>query len=352
MPIERLDYADGGWCEQEYVDGKLHGRWTVYFATGRKSWERDYQRGRKEGYERTWDESGNLREERHYHLGCLHGWWRRWDDNGVEEVIGEFQLGIELSSEKWLAWPHSNWERILPYVRWEPEQFRPQLKAVERKLALPSSCLTRDESCPFRDEFGASYFSYVNLVGAEEDWPTHEGVPLIPLVQIDCRAIPRLPHFLTGVAYLTMFARSDPQEFSDLVIRTYRTGETLRHILPPPGAIVEQPHFMKILPAEATYPHDNDLPRGLRALLEDEQPDSPILKETSGRFSSRFGGWPAWLQESGVYSYGEFVLQLDRFDVETLRGGASAIHYFFLNGSDWTWASESLSPLYHPSGPR
>jgi hypothetical protein len=108
---------------------------------------------------------------------------------------------------------------------------------------------------------------------------------------------------------------------------------------------------MNIGPVQASYPYANDLPPGLRVLLEDEMPDSPILKGNEDRFSSRFGGWPDWLQESGVYSYCEFVLQVDRLDVPTLRGGSSAVHYFFFDGKDWVWASESLSPLYTPSGP-
>ena len=56
----------------------------------------------------------------------------------------------------------------------------------------------------------------------------------------------------------------------------------------------------------------------------------------------------------GLITNGRVLMQdrkIDRLDVPTLRGGDSAVHYFFREGADWTWASESLSPAYFPSGP-
>lgn len=353
MLVKRLDYNDGGWCEQEYEDGKLHGRWTVYYPSGNKNWERQYQRGRQEGYERNWDEQGCLREEKAYHLGVLHGLWREWDADGTESIVGDFRFGRELEFyERYTPPPHSNWERVWPYWTWEPALFRSQIKEVEHKLAVPACSLKRDSSRPFRDEFGASYFSYVNLLGSKEQWPTSGGVPLIPLLQIDCRALECRPHYLMGVAFLTMFARHDPvQQNRDLVIRTYGAGDDTRHVKPPQESIAEQPHFMQIGPPWPSYPDDNDLPPGLRVFLEDEMPDSPLLKKREDRFSTRFSGWPSWIQWSTVDPYGELVLQVDRLDIATLRGGDSALHYFFVDQTGWTWASESLSPLYTPSGP-
>jgi antitoxin component YwqK of YwqJK toxin-antitoxin module len=65
--IRTIRYADGRWCEQQYVDGKLHGTWTVFFADGAKEWERQHARDRKEGYFRRWDKAGRLIEEQWYH---------------------------------------------------------------------------------------------------------------------------------------------------------------------------------------------------------------------------------------------------------------------------------------------
>lgn len=51
MPeIRTIRYDDGRWCEQEYVDDKLHGTWTVFYANGQKEWERQHLKGRHEGY--------------------------------------------------------------------------------------------------------------------------------------------------------------------------------------------------------------------------------------------------------------------------------------------------------------
>ncbi len=41
--IRTIRYDDGRRCEQQYVDGKLHGTWTVYFANGQKEWERQHE---------------------------------------------------------------------------------------------------------------------------------------------------------------------------------------------------------------------------------------------------------------------------------------------------------------------
>jgi hypothetical protein len=312
-----------------------------------------YHRDRQEGFERHWDERGRLREESHYHLDQIHGLWRKWDEHGNEEIIGDFLYGNERQNyEKWPPRKHSNYERVFPFWRWEPEQFRAEWNTVASALTLPTWRLVADPNRPFRDETGACYFNYANLGRVDEDWPSHEGVPLVPLVQLDCRGLAPLPHFLEGTEFLTMFARPDPQCREDVVIRTYGPGEPLRPLTPPPTAILQQPAFIAISPAEASYPDHNDLPPGLKALLEDEWPDSPLIQPQSNRFDSRIGGWPGWLQESGVYTYGELMLQLDRLDVPTLRGGDSAVHYFFRDEAVWTWASESLSPAYHPSGPR
>lgn len=353
MPVETTRYEDGGWCEREFADGKLHGRWTVYYPSGKKRWERQYQFGRQEGFERDWDERGNLREEKHYHLGVLHGPCRKWSDGGVEETVRDFLFGW--AKEHFATWPpqpHSNIERLFPFLMWEPGQFRDRYAEVERALALPTWRLVRDEARPFSDELGASYFGHVNLMGANEEWPSVDGAPLLPLVQLDCRGLTPLPHSLQGLAFLTMFARPDPWERNDLVIRTYQTSDALRPIEPPVASIFAKPEFVAVAPAETCFPDWNDLPPGLRAFLEDEFPESPMRKEWEHRYSSRVGGWPAWLQESRVCSYGEFALQLDRFDVPALHGGDCAVHYFFRDGADWTWASESLSPLCDPSGPR
>jgi hypothetical protein len=353
MPGEVTQYDDGGWCERELVEGKLHGRWTVYYPSGSKKWQRQYQFGRQEGPELHWDERGNLREEKHYHCGVLHGPWRTWTCEGAQETVGEFLLGWEKERiEAGPPQPNGSFARIFPYLTWEPEQFRARFQEVERALALPTWRLVRDEVRPFRDEFGASYWGHVNLLGADEEWPSVDGAPLVPLVQLDCRGLAPLPHFLQGVAFLTMFSRPDPWERNDLVIRTYQTNDALRPIEPPVASIFAKPEFLAVGPAETCFPDRNDLPPGLRVFLEDEFPESLVWKEWGHRYSSRIGGWPAWLQESRVYSYGELALQLDCLDVPALHGGDSAVHYFFRDEAGWTWASESLSPLLYPSGPR
>src|ERR1022692_1202260 len=94
MPeIRTIRYDDGRWCEQEYVDGKLHGTWTVFYANGQKEWQRQHSSGRHEGYLRKWDKAGRLIEEMWYHLGVPNGCWKTWDEAGAEKVVGDFYFG-------------------------------------------------------------------------------------------------------------------------------------------------------------------------------------------------------------------------------------------------------------------
>jgi len=70
-----------------------------------------------------------------------------------------------------------------------------------------------------------------------------------------------MPYRLNGVAFLTMFAREEPIENGrDLVIRTDRNDDALKHTRPPAKALLEQPNFIQFGPVEDRYPNHNDLP--------------------------------------------------------------------------------------------
>ena len=123
MPeMRRINYADGRWCEQEYVDGKLHGRWTVYHANGQKNWERQYAQGRQEGYQRTWDKKGRLIEEMWFYLDVLHGRWKKWDKKGVEQIVGDFYFGYSRQAFEETVNPDFN-ALLKPHYGLEPADF-------------------------------------------------------------------------------------------------------------------------------------------------------------------------------------------------------------------------------------
>lgn len=112
--IRTIRYDDGRWCELQYVDGKLHGNWTVFYANGQIEWERQHAKDRKEGYFRRWDATGRLVEEQWYHLNELHGLWKEWDEQSQEEIIGDFLFGYPRAQFEGTVNPDFNRRGSLP----------------------------------------------------------------------------------------------------------------------------------------------------------------------------------------------------------------------------------------------
>jgi hypothetical protein len=340
MEVRRIDYEDGGWCEQQYVDGRLHGFWTVYYPDGRKKWKRQHINGRKEGYYREWDTEGRLREEQFYHLNELHGPWRRWDERGCEKLIGEFSFGREKRHGRVTS---GLWARLFPYWEWEPEQFRGHTAEIEQALARPTCRFCPDETRPFADVFGASYFGYVNVLGVDEEWPEIEGVPFSPILQLDCTQLPFRSDELADVRLVTIFARPDEvsSDFgTDFVLRSYTSADQLVPPLGMCGQSPGRPRFITFLPPEQSYPDPNDLPPGLKVHLEDEEPESPLWTGADWSLRSRVGGWPGWVQFSRVEGMGNFAFQLDSIDVDGWSCGDCTVHYFFRDVNGWAWHQE------------
>jgi antitoxin component YwqK of YwqJK toxin-antitoxin module len=98
---ERIDYDDAGWAEIQYVGDDIDGLWTVYFASGKKNWEREYTSGQQHGYERQWSQDGQLIDEKHFRNGQLHGRWRIWYLNGQLNQESHFENGDQEGQATW-----------------------------------------------------------------------------------------------------------------------------------------------------------------------------------------------------------------------------------------------------------
>ncbi|HEX5244758.1 MAG TPA: hypothetical protein VFW23_15955 [Tepidisphaeraceae bacterium] len=337
-----IHYDDGRRCEQQYEDGELHGLWTVFYPTGQKEWERQHSRGRKEGYYRKWDPSGCLVEEQWYHLDELHGIWREWNESNDEEIVGDFYLGCPRQAFAETINPDFN-TLIKPIYGLEPEEFASRINALVPRMRRESRRLKKLASGPLDLAQRSSFWNHVNLIGAGETWPHFNGVPLFPILQINCAEIELAENPLAGYSFVTLFANSNGSiaDFGeDIVIRAYRPQDKIVSVEPPCDPL-DAP--CKLLAADAvdSFPDENDLPPGLKVFLRESNEKHAILHQDE-KLSSRLGGWPGWLQSGRISSFGKFAFQVDSLDVENWDCGDSTIHYFFLDddASGFSWEQE------------
>lgn len=334
-------YNDGGWCEQEYVDGRLHGRWTVFFPNGNKNWERLYENDRQEGYQRHWNETGDLVEERLYHLGELHGPWRKWDENRREELVGQFYLGYPLTDFEVTCNPEFN-SSIKPSFGLEPSEVAGQIDQLLSKMARPTLRMQKETlEIGFEPSQMGSYWSHVNRLGENEQWPAFDGQPLFPILQLNCDEITIADSPLKQFSLVTLFAVDDiAQKFGeDIVLRAYRSSEKLVPVIPPRQPL-DEPSRLTFVECDSIYPDKNDLPPGVIAYLSDQDQES--IFQHDEKLLSRIGGWPGWLQNSRMAWLDSFVMQVDSLDVEYWNCGDCTVHYFFLDpaGEEFTWGQE------------
>jgi hypothetical protein len=329
--IRTIRYDDGRWCEQQYVDGKLHGTWTVFFADGRKEWERQHARDHKEGYFRRWDKAGRLIEEQWYHLDEPHGRWRRWDEAGREEVVGDFYFG----------YPRQGFDRTLnldfntlikPLYGPEPADFAGRIDKVLPTIRRRSARMKKITQQSLDLRFRGSFWNHVNLLGVGEEWPCFRGDPLFAILQINCADVALKNNPLAEFSFVTLFAATGgvlENLGEDIVARAYGRHEELVEIESPCDPLEALADEM------ISYPGENDLPPGLRVFLEDSgDPEQVLTQQDSEKLNSRLGGWPGWLQSGRLSGFGRFAFQVDSLDLENWDCGDSTIHYFFPNGSE------------------
>ena len=337
--IRTIRYDDGRWCEQQFVDGKLHGTWTVFYANGQKEWERQHAEDRKEGYFRRWDGAGRLIEEQWYHLNELHGRWRRWDEAGQEEIVGDFHFG----------YPRQAFDRtvntdfntvIKPHYGLEPADFAGKMDSLLQKIRRKSIRMKKLMPKPLDLSHPGSFWNHVNLFGKGEEWPHFRGAPLYPILQINCADVTLTDNPLAEFSFVTLFAASGgvlSNLGEDIVIRAFGRDEELVHVEPPCDPL-EAPSRLTLAETITSFPDENDLPPGLKVFLEESGDSEQVLNQDE-KLNSRLGGWPGWLQSGRLSSFGKFAFQVDSLDVENWDCGDCTIHYFFVNGNGISWFS-------------
>jgi hypothetical protein len=343
MPeIRTIRYDDGRRCEQQYVDGKLHGTWTVFYANGRKEWERQHANDRKEGYLRTWDKSGRLIEEMWFHLDELHGRWKRWDEAGHEQVVGDFYFGYPRKVFEETVNTDFN-TLIKPHYGLEPGAFAGKIGSLLATIKRTTIRMKKLTEASLDLSYRGSFWNHVNLLGAGEDWPCYRGDPLFPILQLNCADVDLPDNPLAGFSFITLFAAAGGvlgNLGDDIVVRAYGLEQKLIQVEPPCDPL-EAPSKLSLAEGLTSYPDGNDLPPGLKVFLEESGDSEQVLSQEE-KLNSRLGGWPGWLQSGRLSGFGKFALQVDSLDVENWDCGDCTVHYFFLSrtAGDFSWCQE------------
>jgi len=343
MPeIRTIRYDDGRWCEQEYVDGKLHGTWTVFYANGQKEWQRQHSKGRHEGYLRKWDKTGRLIEEMWYHLGVLHGCWRTWDEAGIEEIVGDFYFGY--LRQAFDETVNADFNAIIkPYYGLEPSAFETRIGDVLSCIRRKTVRMKKVNQQGLDLSQHGSFWNHVNVLGTNEEWPRYEGQPLFPILQINCADVTLKDNPLAEFTFVTLFsAAADVLRNlgEDIVVRAYRRNDKIVRVEPPCDPL-ETPSKLSLADELISYPDENDLPPGLRVYLEESGDGENVLAQDE-HLNSRLGGWPGWLPNNRLSGFGKYAFQVDSLDVENWDCGDCTIHYFFLSDTagEFSWCQE------------
>lgn len=79
--------------EGHFADGKMDGRWTSWYPSGRINGESVWIRGKQEGPNLAWHENGAKAEESYFTNGLLEGHFTLWYDNGNFRVNAQYVHG-------------------------------------------------------------------------------------------------------------------------------------------------------------------------------------------------------------------------------------------------------------------
>ena len=80
-------------CENQFLDGKEHGKWCIFHNNGQRWWEWFFIDGLRQGLHREWSEIGLLVSEGSYVDGQEDGLWRNWNRKGQLESEGYYKNG-------------------------------------------------------------------------------------------------------------------------------------------------------------------------------------------------------------------------------------------------------------------
>ncbi len=219
----------------------------------------------------------------------------------------------------------------------EIDRLRQQLARKASKMVLGGE----PSSNPF-----ASWFGRVRVALPHENWPLDEGLPMIPLCQINCAELPYRPESLDNVALVTVFVAPDglppfgTPNGEGWLLRAYADLSGLVEIQEPSGCrlIRMMGEEIRVLPAR--WDVVDDYPSWIDFM--DEASDELIeTLEADDEFDplghqhySKVGGWPSLIQHRldwrrvGGDSRTRYVFQIDSELEANWRWGDVGVGYF------------------------
>jgi hypothetical protein len=335
--LEKLVYDNGGWGEFGMKADRRHGPSRTFYANGRPRSERTFVNGRQHGVSRGWNSRGRLTKEVLYQDDALHGHWKEWNARGKLTRNDKFEFGERVSKGRRRPAVSGVLEKaLLPFRKLTAEQAGKQLVSAERSLMQrPLVPVAKKASLP-RDRL-TSLLRLVTHAPRGESWPEVGGRHLVPLLQVRVDELPVSPPALKGIAFFSVFA---PHEYPYALV--VQVAATLRDLVPlvvPENILLLKPAVIGWKQGSAEYPNSNDLPPGLRAYAEDKAPRSPLLRK-QGRFETRVGGWPCWLQSTAMRGFGDFIAQIDHRDFDDWDAFACTTQFYLFRkpGSKAIWS--------------
>lgn len=161
----------------------------------------------------------------------------------------------------------------------------------------------------------ASWFGKVNVAASEEDWPTSEGRPMMPLCQFNLTEVPFVPESLRDVVFINQNELPIGTPNGDgWVLRAYPTLDGLVALAPPADKGFIKPFPVRWELIEEDYPAWDDA-ASLRLPPEIDDNYHSLFETQQG---TKIGGWPFtvqseifWAPRNQHPANPEYVFQID-----------------------------------------
>jgi hypothetical protein len=217
-----------------------------------------------------------------------------------------------------------------------------EMEAALDRLKRPASVAQiggfRPPSSPLTSWFGAHF------VGREgETWPTCDGLPMLPLLQVRVDELPVRPPPLQDVALFNVFIGPErlpvdlPAKNGDRwSIRTYAQLDGLQLLSGQPQSHIRPfPVGWSLRQGEGPTWEESALGHDLQARIAELDDGFRLFGERSKRHhSTKVGGWPGYIQ-SPIGVSDAFVFQIGSEEKPRWMWGDNGNGYFYFHDGQW-----------------
>ena len=176
----------------------------------------------------------------------------------------------------------------------------------------------------------SSWFGNVKVAKVGESWPIYEGVPMVPICQLNIKELPYIPKTLKNISFLTYFFRADGFQHGNLngqgwVLHAYSDSDQLIPIEAPSSFPVHSewgPLKQYSIKYEIGY-----------EVTEDEDEDNEICSKIGGTMTELQG--EAYFTENQLFPEDSLILdsktflKSDYFDVKPKEESSIAMGDFW-----------------------